>query len=68
MPWSDDIISEYTIFAFAIAAENNDDGLNLYSLSLTMKLNIPKYQCSFTLLTTVCIVGGVTSLSLSQVL
>ena len=32
-----------------------------------MKLNIPKCQCSFTLLTTVCIVGGVTSQSLSQV-
>ena len=28
----------------------NDSGLNFYSLSLTMKLNIPKYQLSFTLL------------------
>ena len=32
-----------------------------------MKLNIPKFQCSFTLFTTACIVGGVTSRSLSQV-
>ena len=32
-----------------------------------MKLNIPKFQCNFTLFTTACIVGGVTSRSLLQV-
>ena len=32
-----------------------------------MELNIPKWQCSFTLFTTVCIVEGVTSRSLSLV-
>ena len=32
-----------------------------------MKLNIPKYLCNFTPLTTVCIVEGVTSRSHSQV-
>ena len=47
---------------------NNDSGLNLYSVSRTLKLDIPKCQCSFTLFTAVCIVGGVTSCSLSQVL
>ena len=57
--------SEQTIFAFAVAAFYNDSGLSLYSVSLIMKLNIPKFQCSFTLLTTTCIVGGVTSRSLS---
>ena len=39
----------------------------MHSVSLSMKLNIPKFQCSFTLCTTACIVGGVTSRSLSQV-
>ena len=61
-------IIQQIIFAFVVAAFYNDSGLNLYSLSLNMmKLNIPKCQCSFTLPTTVCIVGGVTSRSLSQV-
>ena len=32
-----------------------------------MKLNIPKFQCNFTVFTTTCIVGDVTSRSLSQV-
>ena len=58
---------EWTIFEFAVTADKNDNGFNLYSLNLTMKLNIPKCQCSITLFTTVCIVGGVTSRSLSQV-
>ena len=30
-------------------------GRHLHSLSITLKLNIPKCQCSFRLLTTVCI-------------
>ena len=46
---------------------SNENVFILYSVSLSIKLNIPKCQCSFTLLTTVCIVGGVTSRSLSQV-
>ena len=41
---------ESTIFEFAVAADNNDNGFNLYNLSLSTKLNIPKCQCSFTLL------------------
>ena len=45
------------MFEFAVTADNGKV-FNLYSLSLSMKLNIPKCQCSFTLLTTVCIVGG----------
>ena len=32
-----------------------------------MKLNIPTLQCNFTLFTTACIVGGVTSRFLSQI-
>ena len=52
-------------FRILSAADNNDNVFSLYSLSLSMKLNIPKCQCSFTLLTTVCIIGGVTSHSLS---
>ena len=36
-------------------------------LSLSMILDILKCQCSFTLLTNVCIVGGVTSRSILQV-
>ena len=32
-----------------------------------MKLNIPKFQCNFTVFITACIVGGVTSRFLSQV-
>ena len=44
------------------------DLLNLYSLSFSIKLDIPEWQCSLTLLTTLCIVGGVTSRSLSQVI
>ena len=53
------------IFEFAVTADYNDKGFNLYSLSLSMKLNIPKFQCSFALLTTVCIVEGVTFCSLT---
>ena len=34
--------------------------MTVYSI-ISMKLNIPKCQCSFTLLATVCIVVGVTS-------
>ena len=37
-------------------------------LCLGVELNIPKSQCSFILFTTTCIVGGVTSPSLSLVL
>ena len=33
-------------------------------VSVRLKINIPKYPCTFTLLTIVCIVGGVTSHSL----
>ena len=33
----------------------------------SIKLNVPKCQCSFTLFRTACIVGGVTSRFLSQV-
>ena len=53
----------YTVYHFTFVAADfyNDSGFNLYSLSLSMKLNIPKFQCSFTLLTTGCTVGGVTS-------
>ena len=53
-------------FDFAIAVDNNDNIFYLYSLSMK-KLNIPKCQYSSTLLTTVCIVGGVTSRSFLQV-
>ena len=56
-----------TIFEFAVTADSNDNVFNLYSLSQSMKLNIPKYQCSFTLLSIACIVGSGTSRSLSQV-
>ena len=55
------------INGFAFAADYNDNRLNSYNLSLNMKLNIPKCQPSFTLLTSVFIVGGVTSRSLLQV-
>ena len=37
------------------------------SLNLNVMINIPKRQCSFTLRTTACIAGGVTSHSLSLV-
>ena len=57
-------LSRIDHFPFVVAAFYNDSGLDLYSLSLTMMLNIPKCQFSFTLLTTACIVGGVTSRSL----
>ena len=59
----------WTIDHFRIAVTDfyNDSGLNLYSVSFTMKLNIPKFQCNFIVFTTACIVGGVTSRSLSQV-
>ena len=55
-------------FRIAVTAFYNDCGLNFYSVSLTMKLNIPKFQCNFTVFTTAYIVGGVTSRSLSKVL
>ena len=47
----------------------NDSRFNLHSLSVSMKLSIPKCQSYFTLLTTVCIVnvGGVTARSLTLV-
>ena len=35
------------LFDLAVAADNNDKGFNLYSLSLNMKLNVPKCQSSF---------------------
>ena len=47
-------------FCIAVTAFYNDSGL-------TMKLNIPKFQCNFTVFTTAYIVRGVTSRSLSQV-
>ena len=59
---------EWTIFEFAVTADKNDNGFNLYSLNLTMKLNIPKCQCSITLFTTVSIVGGVKSCFLTLVI
>ena len=54
-------------FRNPVAANFNDNGLSFYSLSLNMKLNIPKYQRSFTVQAAMCIVGGLTSRSLSQV-
>ena len=59
-------------FRFCSAAFYNDSGINLYSVSLNMKSGkwpkfLSKCQCCFTLPTTVCIVGDVTSRSLSQV-
>ena len=65
--WFHLLLGQQTIFTFVVAASYNDSGFNLYNLSLSMKLNIPKCQCSFTLLTTVCSVGGVTSRFLSLV-
>ena len=63
--WSIDIQLQ-TIFEFAVAADSNDNIFSFYSLSLGMKLNIPKCHCSFALLTTVyCL--RVTSRSLSLV-
>ena len=53
------------IFESQVTADYNDSGFKVYSLSLAMKLNVPKCQCSFTLLTPVRIVGGVISRSLS---
>ena len=50
---------EFSNLQFPLTNDNN-----VFSLSLSMKVNIPKCQCRFTLLTTVCIVGGVTSRSL----
>ena len=55
--------AQKTIFAFVVTGFYNNSQINLYSLSLSMKLTIPKCQRSFTLLTTVCIVGA---LSLSR--
>ena len=55
-------------FRIAVTAFYNDSGLDFYSVSLTMKLNIPKFQCNFTVFTTAYFVGGVTSRSLSKVL
>ena len=53
---------QQTIFEFQVTADNNNNVFNLYNPSLNMKLNIPnKCQRSFTLLTTFCIVKGVTS-------
>ena len=46
---------QQTIFEFAVAADNNDWVFSWYSLSLSMKLNIPKLQlcvlleCDFSL-------------------
>ena len=34
---------EYSIFASVVAAFYNDSGLNLYSVSLVLLLNIQKY-------------------------
>ena len=50
------IIRKQNTFKFEIATDNNDKSLNMYSLSRNMMLNIPKFQSSFTLFTTVCIV------------
>ena len=57
---------QLTSFAFLVAADLNDCKFLLHSVSLNMKLNIPKWQCSFTPLTTVCIVEGMTSRSAAQ--
>ena len=54
-------------FRIAVTAFHNNSGLNLYIVSLTMKLNIPKFQCTFILFTSACIVGGMIFCSLSQV-
>ena len=54
------------LIEFAVTADNIDNGFGFYSLSFSMKLNIHKLECSFTLLTTMCIVGGVTSRFLSH--
>ena len=51
-----------------VAADYNDNGLDLYSLSLNMELNIPKCQSSFALFKAVLIVEGVTFRSLSRLL
>ena len=49
--------AKYSIFKFQVTADYNDNGFNLYSLCLNMKLYFPKCQCSFMLLTTVYILG-----------
>ena len=54
------------MLGFAIAADNNDNVFSLCTPSLSMNINIPKCLFSFALLRTVCIVGDVTSRSLSQ--
>ena len=58
---------QQTIFEFEVTADHYDNIFNLYSLSLNMKLYIPKCQCGFALYTTVCILGRVNSRSLLQV-
>ena len=61
---------QQTILEFAVTTDYKYNILNFQSLSLNMKLNIQflNAKCNFTLFTTVCIVWGVTSHSLTSML